>query len=241
MKAEYRENSDENYIIAIDQLKFKWPGSENWLIDIPSLTVRSGERVFIQGASGSGKSTFLNLICGARKPDAGSIVVAGYHFDTLGHRKKDEVRRDNIGLIFQTFNLVPYLSVRKNIELGAYFSKQKTLEIQHLKTSITEETSRLMAALDLDPNSYGDKAARNLSVGEQQRVAAARALIGRPKLVIADEPTSALDTLHRNQFLKLLLQECEHASSALIFVSHDPTLAPFFDRKIQLESGQFSE
>lgn len=192
------------------------------IIDINSLDIKDGEHLFLYGKSGSGKSTFLNLLCGILTPKAGNIEVLGTNLKTLSATQKDKFRADNFGAIFQEFNLLPYLSVEKNIALSCEFSKIKTQNVGNIK----EEIKGLLDALEL--NVELSTPAMNLSVGQQQRVAVARALIGKPKIIIADEPTSALDSDSKDSFMKLLFKQIEAQNSTLIFVSHDKSLSSNF-------------
>jgi putative ABC transport system ATP-binding protein len=146
-----------------------------------------------------------------------------------------------IGYIFQNFNLLPYLTPIENITLGCEFSKSRKQKIlkqsPNKKSALQQEAIRLLNALGLTAQ-YHHKDVAILSIGQQQRVAAARAFIGSPELIIADEPTSALDTANRESFIKLLFEQAKRANSTLVFVSHDETLKPLFNRAISLVSLQ---
>ena len=218
--------------VAIDiaGLRFAWPGGEGDCLDVPAFVIGQGERVFMHGPSGSGKSTLLSLIAGVLAPGAGRISVLGQDLAALSARARDRYRAANIGYVFQLFNLVPYLSALDNILLPCRFSPARR---SRLEAAPALEARRLAARLDLDA-ALLTRSASDLSVGQQQRVAAARALIGRPGLVIADEPTSALDADRQQRFLDLLLAECDAAGSTLLFVSHDHRLSERFDRRIEL-------
>jgi len=213
-----------NKIININSCNFKYPNSDKNIIDIDSLTINSSEHIFLRGRSGSGKSTFLNLLTGVIEPQSGNIEVLGVDITTLNATQKDRFRGDNYGTIFQQFNLLPYLSVEENISLVSRFSKQKSQNIKNL----TKEIDSLLDALEI-PNDMKSKKAMELSVGEQQRVAVARALLGKPKIIIADEPTSALDSDTKDKFMQLLFKQVNAQDSTLIFVSHDMELSSYFD------------
>jgi putative ABC transport system ATP-binding protein len=219
--------------VALTGLRFRWPGAVSDCLNIEALTLGVGERVFLRGPSGSGKSTLLSLIGGVLVPQTGQVRVAGTVLAQLSSAARDRFRADNIGFIFQLFNLLPYLSARDNILLACRFSAMRRARLLAAGLTPATEAARLAARLDLDA-SVLDRPAAALSVGQQQRVAAARALIGRPGLIVADEPTSALDADRQQAFLELLLGECDAAGAALLFVSHDARLARHFDRVLDL-------
>ena len=222
--------------IQLHQLVFGWPRQTSPCIDIPELAVRPGERIFLHGPSGSGKSTLLALLGGVALPQQGRISLLNTEITTLSGRARDRFRADHIGFLFQQFNLLPWLSALDNVLLPCTFSARRR---QRAGQSLTQprppraEAERLLQQLDLESDSWY-KPATELSVGQQQRVAAARALIGQPELLIADEPTSALDAGRQQIFVDLLLQETKTAGATLVFVSHDQRLAAHFDRQIEL-------
>ncbi|MGF1727680.1 ABC transporter ATP-binding protein [Photobacterium nomapromontoriensis] len=218
-------------VVKLQKLIFAWPKTQHPVLDIPELIINQGEHVFIKGPSGCGKSTLLGLLTGINQVQHGSIEILGIDISQLKASQRDTFRADNIGYIFQQFNLLPYLNVIDNVTLPCQFSKQRK---QQLSTSATEMAKQLLQRLHL-PKEQLDKAVVELSIGQQQRVAAARALIGAPKLIIADEPTSSLDHDNRSAFIELLMEQANLAQSTLIFVSHDPTLEPLFDRTIDLQ------
>jgi putative ABC transport system ATP-binding protein len=223
-------------VLALSAVRFSWPDAGAPALVIESLSLTRGERVFLRGPSGSGKSTLLNLIAGVVTPQRGAVNALGRELSVMNGAARDRFRADHIGYIFQMFNLIPYLSVIENVWLPCRFSERRRARVLDSGTSVEAEAARLTAELDLD----GDVLQRpvtKLSVGQQQRVAAARALIGAPELVLADEPTSALDTDRRTAFLDLLFRQCEREKTALIFASHDPSLAAHFDRTVDLAEG----
>lgn len=217
-------------VVEIRDLAFAWPGGDA-VLDLPALTIREGERVFIKGPSGSGKSTLLGLLAGIQTANHGTLEVQGQPLARLSGRARDHFRAANLGYIFQQFNLLPFLSVQDNVTAALTFSPAKRARLQG---SPEQEARRLLAELQL-PDEALHRPVHALSIGQQQRVAAARALIGSPPLVIADEPTSALDTDNRAAFIKLLFEECDKQGSTLIFVSHDPHLEPLFPRVENLQ------
>jgi putative ABC transport system ATP-binding protein len=224
-------------VLRIEGLRFGWPGAAP-LIDIARFEIGGGERVFLHGPSGSGKSTLLNLVAGTLVPQAGRIEVGGEAISGLGERQRDRVRADHVGFVFQQFNLLPYLSVLDNVILPCRFSRRRRTRAIERDGSLDAAARRLLGALGLGDAELHARAATALSVGQQQRVAAARALIGAPELVMADEPTSALDHDAREGFLALLFAECAVAGSALVFVSHDHTLRGLFPRHLDLRAMQ---
>ncbi|PTD97795.1 ATP-binding cassette domain-containing protein [Pseudothauera lacus] len=219
--------------VALQQLSYTWPRATAPCLLIEDFVLAAGERVFLHGPSGSGKTTLLSLIGGVLDPQAGSVSVHGQVLGPLRGGRRDRFRADHIGFVFQLFNLIPYLSARDNILLPCRFSAARRARVAGAGTTPAAEVARLAARLDLD-GALLERPAAELSVGQQQRVAAARALIGRPPLVIADEPTSALDADRQRGFLDLLLAECSAAAAALLFVSHDARLAERFDRRVAL-------
>ncbi|MDP3845187.1 MAG: ABC transporter ATP-binding protein [Pseudomonas sp.] len=220
-------------LIELSELGFAWPGQPE-LLDIPAFALQSGESLFLKGPSGSGKTTLLGLLGGVQKPARGSIRLLGADLSQMSAGARDHFRVDHTGYIFQQFNLLPFLSVRENVELPCHFSKLRSQRAQQRHGSVGQAASTLLAHLGLHDPQLLNRRADALSIGQQQRVAAARALIGQPELVIADEPTSALDTDAREAFLQLLFAECREAGSSLLFVSHDQSLAPLFDRSLSL-------
>lgn len=219
-------------IIELHELRFSWPKQEP-LLDIAEFTLQSQHRLFLKGPSGSGKTTLLGLLGGVQLPQSGSIKLLGQDLSQLSASARDRFRVDHSGFIFQQFNLLPFLSVRHNVLLPCQFSKLRRQRAIARHGSIEHAAKALLLQLGLADKLH-EKLAGELSIGQQQRVAAARALIGQPELVIADEPTSALDADSREAFLQLLFSECAAANASLLFVSHDQSLAALFDRSIDL-------
>lgn len=219
--------------VRISGLRYRWPGSAQDCLAIDALQLGAGERVFLRGPSGSGKTTLLSLVGGVILPQAGTVEVGGQALGALSAGARDRFRADHVGFVFQLFNLLPWLSARDNILLACRFSPQRRARIAAAGSTPAAEAARLSGRLDLG-TALLDRPAAQLSVGQQQRVAAARALIGRPGLVVADEPTSALDADRQQTFIDLLLDECAAVGAALLFVSHDQRLAAHFDRVLDL-------
>ena len=221
-------------VLELKDVCFRWPNDDRATIDLPELKIDQGERIFLQGPSGSGKSTLLSLVGGILVADFGILRVLGEELKSLSRARRDAFRVTHLGFIFQLFNLLPYLSLEENVLLPLRFSKKRAQRAGRNQAERLAEAQRLLTALGLSEPLTEGRPVVELSVGQQQRVAAARALIGRPELVIADEPTSALDTDLREVFLNLLFAECDKAGSALLFVSHDSELSRFFGRSLSL-------
>lgn len=216
--------------VEIKDVAFAWRGRTKFSLAVPAFSVAAGERVFLLGESGSGKSTLLSLICGINLPDEGEVVVAGAPLVGMKPAALDTFRAENIGVIFQMFNLLPYASPLENILLPLSFAPVRRRRVK----DDTAEALRLTTALGLPKELVLQADTTELSIGQQQRVAAARALIGRPKLIVADEPTSSLDASAQEAFLSLLIGQAAEADATLIMVSHDRRLATQFDRQIDL-------
>lgn len=212
--------------LQIQNLKFSYGQTE--VLDISDFSIKSGETVFLYGPSGSGKSTLLELIAGvlqAPAPMKDSLLqVAGQNLLALSSAELDAHRAQNIGYIFQSFNLISYLSVGENILLPFLFQNKKYDE------SLFQ---RLIETLGL--TAHMNRPVSQLSVGQQQRVAVARALIKSPRVLLADEPTSALDYNRREDFLKILFELCRKNSTTVLFVSHDRSIEKLFDRTVSLQ------
>ena len=211
-------------------MTFRWRGAASTCLDIPAFEVRQGEHLFLYGPSGSGKSTLLGLLGGVLMPAKGMLELLGTELTSLSGPARDRFRADNIGIIFQQFNLIPYLSVLENVLLPLRFSRRRNERAVAHGAAPRQEAARLLDQLGLSGGISGREAAR-LSVGQQQRVAAARALIGRPEIIIADEPTSAMDADLQATFVDLLLRESRSAQATVVFVSHDGRLASRFPRQ----------
>ena len=212
--------------IRLHQVSYQHPGAHGRvLLDIPKWQIETGSQVFLQGASGCGKSTLLNLLSGICLPQTGQIKLLGQSINHLGSRKRDKFRSRHIGYISQQFNLIPYLNALENIQLGANLSGCKPVP--------TERIQQLLDKLKLEPVHW-QTPARNLSIGQQQRVAIVRAMAHQPEIILADEPTSALDPDNSQRFIDTLLSLCQDTRATLLFVSHDQHLANQFDESLHL-------
>ena len=220
--------------VEIDRIRFAWRPGRRDVLDIAHFAVAAGERVFIEGPSGSGKSTLFSLLGGVSSARQGSIRILGTGISQMPSRHRDRFRADHIGFVFQMFNLVPYLSMIDNVVLPCRFSRRRRERAASRSGSPEAEARRLLDRLGLDRDELLAREVTELSIGQQQRVAAARALIGAPELIIADEPTSALDEGTRERFLGLLSAQCDEAGASLLFASHDTRLGDLFDRRVSL-------
>ncbi len=211
--------------ISLKNCKFSYVPNK-LVINIDQLDIASGERVFLHGPSGHGKSTLLNLASGVIKANSGVVSVLGNDFTNLAQSKRDHLRGEKIGYIFQIFNLIPYLTVKENIILPCLINKKRANQ------DVDKQAEELIDSLGM--REHINKKVTDLSIGQQQRVAAARALIGNPEIIIADEPTSALDEKNTKEFMNLLMKEWEKRKFTLLFVSHDERLKSYFERSISL-------
>ena len=196
-------------------------------IVFPEIEIKRGQRLLISGFSGCGKTTLLSLIAGTLRLQSGYIKFDSANYSSMSSLLLDKHRADHIGYIFQTLNLIPFLSVSENIALGIRFSQSRKSKVADLN----QEISRLVGSLGLEKDALNTPVSR-LSVGQQQRVAAARALLGKPDLILADEPTSALDSDTTKKFLNEVMETFDSTKQAMIMVSHDASIAPYFDTVI---------
>jgi len=221
-------------IIEIQDLSFRWRPDGPTIVALDALHIERGEQIFIEGPSGSGKSTLLSLLAGVTTARHGSVRVLDRPLERLSGVERDHFRADHIGYVFQMFNLIPYLSVVDNVVLPCRFSRRRRDAAMARDGGLEQAARRLLAHLDMADDELLGRPVTSLSVGQQQRVAAARALIGSPELLIADEPTSSLDADRREAFVRLLFDECRDNGSTLVFVSHERSLEPLFHRTIRL-------
>lgn len=219
-------------LIEMKDLRFSYPGRGEAVLRIPEFRVQKGEALFLHGPSGTGKTTFLEILAGVLQPTEGSLKILGQDFSKLTSAQRDAFRAEHMGYVFQSFNLIPYLSVRENIELPMHLSPARKARLETLDR---EMVIRALCG-NLGIGDLLDKNVTELSVGQQQRVAVARALLGKPDLLLADEPTSALDTDHREKFLRLLFELAELYGTTVIFVSHDRTIESMFSRSLSLSA-----
>lgn len=215
--------------IRLTDLRFSY-GKGKEVLRIPAFELARKEKLFLFGPSGSGKTTLLGVLAGVLGGYSGSVEVLGRDIAKMTGAQRDAFRGSHLGYIFQLFNLIPYLSVMENITLPCRLSAERRARLH----GTPMETAAHEVAKRLGIDELLNKRVTNLSVGQQQRVAAARSLLGTPELIIADEPTSSLDFDHRERFLELLFESCEASGSTLLFVSHDRSLMHLFDRQLSL-------
>ena len=218
--------------IEISSLAFQWSDTDTWSLGISELEIGNGEKVFLYGPSGSGKTTLLDLLTGIHTQKEGIIRILGQEINTLSANQRDQFRADHLGFIFQQFNLLPYLTVLDNVLTPCVFSQRRRQKAL-ISGSLKQNAHQLLTSLGIDESLF-NKTALQISVGQQQRVAIARSLIGKPEIIIADEPTSSLDKDARDAFVKLLLEQVEQVNSTIVFVSHDTGLADHFDRSMSI-------
>ena len=210
--------------IQLKNVAYSYPDTpKRRVLNINSWSIAAGEQVFVHGPSGSGKSTLLNLLSGIVQASAGEVSVMSQRLDTMSSHKRDRFRADHIGYIFQQFNLIPYLNAIDNIKLAQTFANK------YLATTPKTKIKSLLSSLHVTPSDW-EKPVVKLSVGQQQRIAIVRAMINAPDLIIADEPTSALDEKNRSSFMSELMTMVSEYNSTLLFVSHDMSLATYFNR-----------
>lgn len=227
--------TEDRAVVTLDEVRFRWAGQSSDTVAIDELRLDVGEHLFVRGASGSGKTTLLSLLTGVNTPTSGEVRLLGTDLSTLSPSRRDQFRADHLGVVFQQFNLLPYLTALENVTLACAFSRRKSARAVDAG-GLASTAKGLLRALNLDDEQHSAPVAE-LSVGQQQRAAVARALIGEPEIVLADEPTSSLDADNRDRFLELLFREVEAHGCTLIFVSHDQQLAGRFSRFIELSTG----
>ena len=223
--------------IQLSDIDFSWGSArDDFRIQVKDFQLEKNESVILVGPSGGGKSTLLSLICGIINSKYGITKILGENLGEMSRSERDSFRADNIGIIFQQFNLLPYLSALDNVLLPLEFSFARKKVLGKTKADYKIEGRRLLNSLSIGPDTLGKQKAVTLSIGQQQRVAAARAFIGSPELIVADEPTSSLDEGSQDEFLKQLFAQKTSTGASLLMVSHNPRLEKWFDRLVKLES-----
>ena len=193
---------------------------------VPQIDLASGKTLALAGPSGAGKSTLLRLLTGLLTPTAGKVSLGSAQIDTMTHEARRAFRLQHIGLVFQDFALLDYLTVTENILLPHQFRGEV---ITAARTKMLELTQRLHI------DRYLDNRVSHLSQGERQRVAVARALVHEPQFVFADEPTASLDPARGRIVVDMLLEDARRRGACLVMVTHDPSLLPLFDQTVRME------
>lgn len=209
-------------VLELIDLKKSYPGGVGRVLDIDLFEMDEGQQMALRGRSGSGKSTLLNLISGLLKPDSGTVRLDGQNLSQLNETQRDRYRGRKLGYVFQSFHLMQGLTVWENLWLAAALNGQV----------VQARLEQLLHRLDL--GSHRQRRPQQLSIGQQQRVAVARALVNQPRLVLADEPTGNLDAELAQEALRLLREMCTEYSSALLLVSHDEAILSTFDQVTSL-------
>lgn len=214
--------------LILSGISISFPGLAQPVLSIDALTVPAGGRLALTGASGSGKSTFVNLVSGLTRPDRGAIRWRDTDITTLSESRRDRWRAENIGLVMQDFHLFPGLDAIDNVLLPARLARAATDDVK----------TRALALLSRVGLSRPGQSVETMSRGEMQRVAVARALLRRPGVIIADEPTASLDAEAGAEVGRVLLELADHEGATLIVVSHDERLTERLDRHIRLAAGR---
>jgi putative ABC transport system ATP-binding protein len=221
-----------NNAIEINNLLFNWNNKKDFNLKIKKLVIENKKKIIIFGKSGSGKSTLLNLISGILSPNSGTLLVKNIEVNKLSQKEKDAFRANNIGVIFQQFNILDYISPFQNILLPCFFTKFR----KGNKEYFYNRAFKLANKLDLKKSILLQSNSKHLSVGQKQRVAILRAIINKPYLILADEPTSALDNQNKKDFIKLLMNVCKDEKVTLLMASHDTSLKKNFNTIINLDT-----
>jgi len=217
--------SDPVIVLENVRKSFAMPGGERVdILDVPGFVLAAGEQAALEGSSGSGKSTLLHVISGIMRPDSGTVIVAGTDITRLSEGSRDRLRADALGLVFQQFNLLPGFTALENVLVAMSFASGRPDRARGTK---------LLEAVGLGHRLHHKPA--ELSMGQQQRVAVARALANRPKVILADEPTASVDAANQQQVVDLLTNTCREHGVALLVVTHEPEVARQFPRRLKLE------
>jgi putative ABC transport system ATP-binding protein len=213
-------------VIRLENVRksFSMPGGERVdVLDVPGFALEAGEQAALEGTSGSGKSTLLHVISGIMRPDSGRVEVAGTDITRLPENRRDRLRADTLGLVFQQFNLLPGFTALENVLVAMSFGSGRPDR---------SRATALLEAVGLGHRLHHKPA--ELSIGQQQRVAVARALANKPRVILADEPTASVDAAHQQQVIDLLRNTCTEHGVALLVVTHDAAIAGQFPRRLAL-------
>jgi len=211
--------------LHVSDLRFAY-SAEGFRVHVPQLELASGKALALAGPSGAGKSTLLRLLTGLLTPTAGKVSLGAAQMETMSHEARRAFRLQHIGLVFQDFALLDYLTVTENILLPHQFRGTANAAVHTKMLDLTER---------LHIDRYLDKRVSHLSQGERQRVAVARALVHEPQFVFADEPTASLDPARGRIVVDMLLEDTRRRGACLVMVTHDPNLLPLFDQTVRME------
>ncbi len=218
-------------VLEINNLLFEWSKIKNFSLKVKEFSIEEYKKVIMFGESGTGKSTLLNLVSGILEPSSGNIKIRNTVINNISQKDKDSFRANNIGVIFQQFNIIDYVSPLINILLPCIFTKFK----KHNKEFFYKRAFELTSQLGLKKDILFQNNSKELSVGQKQRIAIIRAIINKPSLILADEPTSALDNRNKNIFLESLTNICNKEKISIFMVSHDNSLRNYFDTSINIK------
>jgi putative ABC transport system ATP-binding protein len=223
------EPAGQQKTIELRDLVFRYPSAEGFSLEIPQLGIGAGDCVAVVGASGSGKTTLLGLMAGTLQPSTGAVVIEGTDLCSLDERQRRRFRVRRIGQVFQTFELLHYLTVLENVLLPHY--------IQGVGGKVGRTRERAHDLLDsVGLAAKAGSRPSELSQGEQQRVAVCRAMLNRPSLLLADEPTGNLDQANKQNVVDLLLEQARSNNSTLLMVTHDQSLLHSFPTVLDIHS-----
>jgi len=211
--------------LQVTDLRFAYPG-DAFRLHVPRLALEKGRALALAGPSGAGKSTLMRLLTGLLPPTRGEIRLGTAQFDAMNQEQRRAFRLKHLGLVFQDFALLDYLTVAENVLLPHQFSGG-------VSASIREKTEQLAQRLQIEH--YLKKRVSKLSQGERQRVAVARALVHEPQFIFADEPTASLDPARGRTVVDLLIEDVRQRGACLVMVTHDPNLLPLFDQTVRME------
>ncbi|MCL4222502.1 MAG: ABC transporter ATP-binding protein [Phycisphaerales bacterium] len=219
-----------NAVVEVRDMRFRYPGGDGFELSMPELTIRSGERMACIGASGCGKTTLVNLISGVLAPESGQVRLCGQNLNLMSDAARRSLRRKSVGMVFQEFELLDYLSAMDNILLP--------FRIGGERAGTPERARARELAASLGVAGLLARRPRRLSQGEQQRVSVCRALVTRPAIVIADEPTGSLDPANARGVIDLLVEATDRVGAALFVVTHDHSVLDRFEQVVRMDAGR---
>lgn len=229
-------DNNSDYGILLENVVFAYGADTAPIINIENFRLDKNATLLLEGESGSGKSTLLNLLCGILKADSGKVVVGKQNLSQTSAVKRDLLRAREIGVVFQRFNLVPYLSALDNVLLAISLANKKSPKTAKKDANQPQRmyANELFRAVNLEPQLLQIPTIK-LSFGQKQRVGIVRALINRPQLLLLDEPTSALDGKNKDSFMQMLKDCLSISPATVVCVAHDTSLRPHFAHNIALK------